>query len=143
MKMVLVFLLSVFSFSTSAEQTTMIKANDAVIERLSALLKEKKFVPDPILFYPGAPTEDQRLICEQGMNIAIQTLIESGHEGLSEEQFWGLMKKAVQVYQQLDTEELERALIYVEEIMDIYDIESSDGRLMRWRYGFDMSDILD
>jgi len=39
----------------------------------------------------------------------------------------------------MDSEEKDRALSYMEEIMDIYGIESSDGRLNKLRYGFDLN----
>ncbi|ELJ8549638.1 DUF4844 domain-containing protein [Vibrio cholerae] len=35
---------------------------------------------------------------------------------------------------------MDRSLSYMEEIMDIYGIESSGGRLNTWRYGFDPAD---
>ena len=34
---------------------------------------------------------------------------------------------------------MDRGLSYMEEIMDIYKIESSEGRLNEWRYGFEPS----
>ena len=37
-----------------------------------------------------------------------------------------------------DTEERERFCGYLEEIMDIVGIESSDGLLNGWLYGFDL-----
>lgn len=35
---------------------------------------------------------------------------------------------------------MDRGLTYMEELMDIYGIESFDGRLNIWRYGFDPND---
>ena len=40
---------------------------------------------------------------------------------------------------EMDSEEMDRGLAYMEEIMDIYGIKSSGGRLNEWRYGFDPS----
>jgi hypothetical protein len=39
-----------------------------------------------------------------------------------------------------DSEERDRILSYLEEIMEILGIESSHGLLNEWRYGFDSHD---
>ena len=117
----------------------MIHNNVERLQKLEKLLIEKKFTADEKLFYPGAPSEDVRATCEKAMNIVIKALIDIPDAGITEDEFWGLLEKAAKVYKQFDSEEMDRSLSYMEEIMDIYGIESSGGRLNTWRYGFDPS----
>ncbi|MBP8550896.1 DUF4844 domain-containing protein [Vibrio cholerae] len=118
----------------------MIHNSPERLEKLDKLLIEKKFTSDEELSYPGAPSEEVRVICEQAMNVVIQALIDTPEEGITENEFWGLLEKASKLYKQFDSEEMDRSLSYMEEIMDIYGIESSGGRLNTWRYGFDPAD---
>jgi hypothetical protein len=107
------------------------------LQKLDKLLAEKKFTADEKILYPGAPSEEIRATCEQAMNIVIKALIDIPETGITKDQLWGLLEKAAKVYKQFDSEEMDRGLTYMEEIMDIYGIESSGGRLNTWRYGFD------
>jgi hypothetical protein len=50
-------------------------------------------------------------------------------------------QKALAGFEHSDSEERDRACTYIEQIMDILDIESSDGLLSTWRYGFDPSNL--
>ncbi|WP_228729853.1 DUF4844 domain-containing protein [Shewanella avicenniae] len=137
MKKISILLLSIISLFVMAGNNIMIHNNTERVQKLEKLLVEKKFTADEKLFYPGAPSEEVRATCEQAMNIVIQALIDTPEAGITEIEFWSLLEKAATVYKQFDSEEMERGLSYMEEIMDIYDIESSDGRLNTWRYGFD------
>jgi hypothetical protein len=97
---------------------------------------QKKFTDDSTLFYPGAPDESARVAAEEIINAALTKLIESPDNKLSEKEFWLILEVAARLLDVMDSEEMERGLTYMEEIMDIYKIESSDGRLNKWRYGF-------
>jgi hypothetical protein len=98
---------------------------------------QKKFTDDSTLFYPGAPDESARVAAEEIINAALTKLIESPDNKLSEKEFWLILEVAARLLDVMDSEEMERGLTYMEEIMDIYKIESSDGRLNKWRYGFE------
>ncbi|MCS6117296.1 DUF4844 domain-containing protein [Shewanella baltica] len=139
MKKFSILLLSIISLFAIAGNNKMIHNNVERLQKLEKLLIEKKFTADEKLFYPGAPSEDVRATCEQAMNIVIKALIDIPDAGITEDEFWGLLEKAAKVYKQFDSEEMDRSLSYMEEIMDIYGIESSGGRLNTWRYGFDPS----
>ena len=45
------------------------------------------------------------------------------------------------IYMQLDTEDRERVSTYFEELMDIVGLQSSDGKLNQFIYGFDPNEI--
>ena len=44
-------------------------------------------------------------------------------------------------FEALASEDKDRALEYVEQVMDAVGLDSSDGLLNRWRYGFDPTDL--
>jgi hypothetical protein len=108
-----------------------------VNESLEQLKLQKKFTDDSTLFYPGAPDESARVAAEEIINAALTKLIESPDNKLSEKEFWLILEVAARLLDVMDSEEMERGLTYMEEIMDIYKIESSDGRLNKWRYGLE------
>jgi hypothetical protein len=137
MKKFSILLLSIISLFAMAGNNEMIHNNAQRLQKLDKLLAEKKFTADEKILYPGAPSEEIRATCEQAMNIVIKALIDIPETGITEGEFWGLLEKAAKVYKLFDSEEMDRGLTYMEEIMDIYGIESSGGRLNTWRYGFD------
>lgn len=139
MKILSIIVLVLLSSLCFSGDDKMIHNSDERVSQLKKMLVKEKFNADRSLFYPGAPTEDVRTVCEQAMNITIQALIETPKSGITEEDFWLLLENASKVYKQFDSEEMDRGLTYMEEIMDIYSIESSGGRLNNWRYGFDPS----
>ncbi|BES70456.1 hypothetical protein RE428_14740 [Marinobacter nanhaiticus D15-8W] len=128
-----------FLFGCDAKAESVLENSPQVIASLESLEARDKFDEDVSSFYPGAPSESQRLKAETILNRAIGSLIKFGKPGPSEEQFWQVMEIAARAYAVMDSEEMDRALSYMEEIMDIYGIQSSGGRLNRWRYGFDPS----
>ncbi len=128
-----------FFFGCDARAESVLENSPEVIASLESLEARDKFYADMSSFYPGAPSESLRLKAETILNRAIDSLIKFGKPGPSEEQFWQVMETAAKDYADMDSEEIDRALSYMEEIMDIYGIQSSGGRLNQWRYGFDPS----
>lgn len=130
-----ILLLFFISLSALGSGNKMIHNNTERLQKLNSLLVEKKFTTDEKLFYPGAPSEEIRTTCEQAMNIVVKALIDIPDDGITEDEFWRLLEMAAEVYKRFDSEEMDRGLSYMEEIMDIYGIDSSGGRLNTWRYG--------
>ena len=117
----------------------MLSNGSEVKEALRELKSQKKFIANLALFYPGAPDESIRIEAENVINSALVKLIESPPDSLTENEFWLTLKVAAKQLAKMDSEEMDRGLSYMEEIMDIYKIESSEGRLNEWRYGFEPS----
>ena len=90
-------------------------------------------------FYPGAPDELTRLQAELVINTAISSILKASKTEISEDTFWGILEVAARTLSLMDSEEMDRGLTYFEQIMDIFEIASSGGRLNEWRYGFDPS----
>ena len=51
----------------------------------------------------------------------------------------GEFKSTLAEFESSDSEEQDQACAYIENSMDVLGIESSDGLLSQWRYGFDPS----
>ena len=107
-----------------------------ISSQLESLLSEKKFVEDFSLGYPGAPSEEIRIQAESIINKLINRLISASNKRANVGFLWQKMESASRELSELDSEELDRGFSYFESIMDIYSIESSEGRLNEWRYGF-------
>ena len=107
------------------------------IEALERLKQERKFEEDIAHFYPGAPDEEIRAKAEGIINDTLTDLIKIPEQKMSEKEFWKILETAARRLSKMDSEDIDRGLAYMEEIMDIYGIESSEGRLNIWRYGFE------
>jgi len=110
-----------------------------VKEALLSFKSQRKFVEDLTEFYPGAPDEQTRIQAEIIINAAVDKLMVSEENNLSERKFWDILEIAALQLKTMDSEEMDQGLFYMEKLMDIYGIESSEGRLNEWRYGFDPS----
>ena len=120
-------------------ESKMLSNGSDVKEALRELKSQKKFVEDLAQLYPGAPDELTRVSAEKAINSALLKLIELPSDKLAEKEFWITLKVAAKQLANMDSEEVDRGLSYMEEIMDIYKIKSSGGRLNEWRYGFEPS----
>jgi len=111
---------------------------DALL-RLCLLRTATKFGPTRP-FYTGIKDEAERQRCEAAINALIGK-IEAGIGDHPTKQFvlgeFSVTLKALDP--PVDTEDRERFCTYLEEIMDIVGLESSDGVLNTWLYGFDLS----
>ena len=110
-----------------------------VKEALLSFKSQRKFVEDLTEFYPGAPDEQTRIQVENIINAAVDKLMVAEENNLSEKEFWDILEVAALQLKTMDSEEMDQGLFYMEKLMDIYGIESSEGRLNEWRYGFDPS----
>ena len=120
-------------------QDPVIEFGESVRSELLALREEKKFVAED--FYPGAPTEELRVDAENQINQLIDRLL-SGLAPDSRKSFvLSEFKTSLERFEQTDTEERERFCGYLEQIMDATGIESSDGLLNTWLYGFDPNEL--
>lgn len=136
MKTLLLLFTSLLFIGCGTDGARMLPDEPEIISALITLKEKKKFVKDMALFYSGAPDEITRTKAEKIINGALNELIAASEKGVSEEKFWAILESAARHLSKMDSEENDRGLTYMEEIMDIYEIKSSGGRLNDWRYGF-------
>jgi hypothetical protein len=106
------------------------------IERLNALRREPKFMPDTKLFYPGARNEDIRLALEEILNAEIEYIAQGVPKTPRKSFVLGTFKQVLAHADRIDSEEKDRLLAYFNQIMEILNIHSSNEVLNVWRYGF-------
>ncbi len=139
MKLLCILLVLIVLLGCSEESIGMLPKGNDIKTELLKLRSEKKFVEDMKELYPGAPDEQTRVAAEIIINATIDNLINYSNKELTEAEFWKILKHSATQFSIMDSEEMEQGLYYMEKIMDIYKIESSNGRFNEWRYGFDPS----
>jgi hypothetical protein len=106
-----------------------------ILQRLSELRCKSKFNKENL--YPGAPTEKVRMSAEQAVNAMIDRLVIGLRKSPRKSYVLSEFLEMLKAFEYDDTEEREQACTYCERVMEILGIESSDGLLNTWLYGFD------
>ena len=112
------------------------------IQQLEEFKLKEKFNPDNSLFYPGLADPTLKVPLTKFINLAADDFIEATKSSSPSDQLYQSMirKGLARFSYALDTEERERICSYYEELMDIVGLESSDGILNNFMYGFDPTD---
>lgn len=100
--------------------------------------------PDSAIYYPGITAEVLKPILVEKLNQVADNFRQVAESGEATDKAY---REKIQiglesfrdVYLRLDTEDKERACRYFEELMDISGLESSNGLLNEFVYGFNMS----
>ena len=105
---------------------------------------KEKFIADSVIYYPGIAKPSMRPILTEKINLAANDLEKLARTNKAtdkdyQEQIKIGLQRFGDVYLELDTEDRERVCHYFEELMDIVGLESSDGLLNDFMYGFDPS----
>ena len=101
---------------------------------------KKKFEHDSSIPYGGLKDEKLKQILNEKINkVATQFEKISIKNNASNEEYLKVIKTDLdEIYDlSLDTEEKERMCLYFEELMDLVGMESSEGLLNHFMYGFD------
>ena len=109
----------------------------ARLEALAAFGREPKFTRNDKEFYFGAPTEAVRARCQARVDLLVTNLHKSLPSHPTKTFVLSQMQVMLDSASSEDSEERDQTLTYMERILDILGIESSDGLLNKWRYGFD------
>ena len=130
----ILFNLSIFSFSQ--EKTP----NKNYQEMFTEFISKEKFNKDEVLLYPGLKDNSLKYSLTNEINRIAETfkLIQTSKKNA--EKFYQIAIeigiKSISNYD-LDTEDRTRVANYIEELMDIVELESSNGILNNYVYGFD------
>lgn len=114
--------------------------NDEIIKNLKAFLLVKKFKKDESIHYNGLSNKKDLPKVNELLNISINEFISKISIGATEIDLQLIIETGLNRFNEfnLDTEDRERLCMYYEEIMDIINLESSNGIINRWLYGFDV-----
>jgi hypothetical protein len=113
------------------------------IARLSEMRVRAKYIDMPGTIYNGMRPESSRLLAEEQLNRLIDHLRDGLPSKPSKKFVLAEFAKATAEFEPTDTEDREQLLRYLQEIMDILGIASSDGLLSRWMYGPILGPLVD
>ncbi|MES2655704.1 MAG: DUF4844 domain-containing protein [Bacteroidota bacterium] len=119
-----------------------IKTPENAMAKFEEFYNKEKFLQDDKLFYTGIGDPKLKPILTEKINLSANDFKELADKGnATNKEYQDAIKKGLdrfsEIYIQLDTEDRERVCRYFEELMDIVGLESSDGHLNNFMYGFD------
>jgi hypothetical protein len=126
---------------TACGQGQIKTPNDAM-DKFEKFKNKEKFVEDAKLHYSGIGDEKLKPILTEKINLVAEYFEKVAQsKEATDKDYQSAIKKGLQsfseIYLELDTENRERICGYFEELMDIVGLESSDGQLNNFMYGFD------
>ncbi len=134
---ILYFILFNLSIFSCAQEKT---PNKNYQEMFTEFISKEKFNKDEVLLYPGLKDNSLKYSLTNEINRIAETfkLIQTSKKNA--EKFYQIAIeigiKSISNYG-LDTEDRTRVANYIEELMDIVELESSNGILNNYVYGFD------
>ena len=134
---ILYFILFNLSIFSCAQEKT---PNKNYQEMFTEFITKEKFNKDEVLLYPGLKDNSLKYSLTNEINRIAETfkLIQTSKKNA--EKFYQIAIeigiKSISNYD-LDTEDRTRVANYIEELMDIVELESSNGILNNYVYGFD------
>lgn len=129
-----------FILSACGQKATEMKTPENANEKFARFIAKKKFVEEN--YYPGIADEKMRPIFTEKINTVasdFKSVAESKNptDKKYQEKIKIGLSSFADVYLELDTEDRERVCTYFEELMNIIGLESSNGQLNKFMYGFD------
>ena len=112
---------------------------DRTISELKSFREESKFAET--FFYPGATSEELRHQLENEVNSLIDMFIRELKDNPSKSYVLTKLRDQLKNCEDFDTENQEMVCEYLDRLLDILGIESSDGLLNEWLYGFDPGNV--
>jgi hypothetical protein len=116
---------------TACEQGK-IKTPENAMAKFDEFRSKEKFIQDDKLFYPGVGDLKLKPVLTEKINLIaddFKKLAENGNS--TDKEYQTAIKLGLErfsdLYLQLDTEDRERICNYIEELMDIVELESSGG----------------
>ena len=114
--------------------------SDPAQAQLFALAAEEKFLPQAL--YSGAKPEPLRLWLQSLVNQLIANLAALPQADRDKDRVLAEFRSTLGSVGHVDSEEREQICCYLERVMVILGIESSDGLLNGWAYGSEVANLL-
>ena len=132
------------TLSAQGQSKPDIKTSKNLNEKFSEFIKKKKFVAE--YSYLGIAEEKMRPVFTEKINqVAFDFKRVSESDNPTDKKYLEKidigLSRFTSVYMELDTEDREKVCTYFEELMDIVGLQSSDGKLNKFIYGFDPNEI--
>ena len=133
------------TLSACGQNATKMKTPVNANEKFAEFIEKKKFVEENL--YPGIADEKIRPVFTEKINQVTKDFktvseLEKPTGKKYQEKIGIGLSRFADVYMKLDTEDRERVCTYIEELMDIVELESSNGQLNSFMYGFDPNKLI-
>ena len=143
-KYIKIFIL-LLTLSACGQNATKMKTPENAKDKFAEFIAKEKFVEEN--YYPGIADEKLRPIFTNKINESasdFKTIAESENptDKKYQEQIRIGLSRFADIYLELDTEDRERVCTYFEELMDVVGLESSNGQLNNFMYGFDPNKLI-
>jgi len=134
------------TLSACGQNAIEMKTPENANEKFAEFNAKKKFVEEN--FYSGIADEKMRPVLSEKINeIATDFKTVANSDKPSDKKYQekiGIgISKFADVYLELDTEDREKVCTYIEELMDIVGLESSNGQLNKFLYVFNPNEMTD
>jgi len=133
-----------FTLSACGQSANEMKTPENANEKFAEFTEKKKFIAEN--FYPGIADEKMQPVLVEKVNLIasdFKTVAESKKptDKKYQEKIEIGLSRFADIYLELDTEDRERVCSYIEELMDIVELQSSNGKLNKFMYGFDPNEL--
>jgi hypothetical protein len=105
------------------------------LDELRQLRAERKFIEDWTIHYPGPQNEISRAAAEAKVNVLLDTLLAGLPSHKTKSFVLARFKSTLRGWDDIDSEDRDRLLGYLQQIMQILGVDSSNELLNVWRYG--------
>lgn len=140
MRLILTISLLINVIVSVYSQSTM-KVNTDAKQKLLLFIKKSKFNAEPGTVFNGLSNPRLKTQLNKFLNEAATDFLTTVNHQPNEKKFEDNIKTGLArfntLYNELDTEDRERTCTYFEELMDCVGLQSSNGQLNLWMYGFD------
>jgi hypothetical protein len=134
--------ISIIFLIISACGNNLIKETSNKMDKFEAFKQKEKFIVDTTIYYPGIADSTLRPILTEKINLAADDFRKISESGsATDKKYQDIIKVGLErikeIYVELDTEDRGRVCYYFQELMDIVGLESSNGLLNNFMYGFE------
>jgi len=135
----LLFFISLTPKLNSSNDSTAGGTISIVINSLESFIKEKKFLPDAVLMYPGIANKALKTKLTELINESAKDFLEVASGNPSDENYRAKIKLGLgrfdTYFNELSSEDQDRVYKYYLQLIDIVGLKNSDDQLKKWRYG--------
>jgi hypothetical protein len=136
---ILIFFISLTPKFKSINNPNVSGSNSIVINNLETFIKEKKFLPDAVLMYPGITNKALKSKLTELINESAKDFVVVASGNPSDESYRAKIKLGLgrfdPYFTDLSSEDQDRVYKYYLQLIDIVGLKNSEDQLKKWRYG--------
>ena len=132
-------MISAIGYSTTKTEPITNGIENIVINKLESFIKEKKFLADEVLMYPGIASKPLKTKLTDLINESGKEFMQIASSSPSDENYQSKIKAGLDrfnpYFSELSSEDLDRVYHYYEQLIEIVGLKNPGSYLKTWRYG--------